>query len=191
MSRLAAHHAAQHVVRELDAAHVEPLLDAQQAPVHQLRERVRRRARGGQRLGHALLGQALAIAGLGEQFVLDHAPHARGLVGERALVEFASGSCRANRPAGRPRSPRGPARGARCSARGRRGSAATARPRHWPVPSRRRRSARSTRPPPATPGVPPGLTTALSACAPFMRASRIRFCVIEGMMPFTLSRCAR
>ncbi len=38
---------------------------------------------------------------------------------------------------------------------------------------------------------PPGFITASSACAPVIRASRIRFCVIEGMMPFTLSRCAR
>ena len=38
---------------------------------------------------------------------------------------------------------------------------------------------------------PPGLTTALSAWAPVMRASRMRFCVIEGIAPFTLSRCAR
>ena len=76
-------------MRELDAAHVEPFLDAQQAPVDQLREGIRRGTGAGQRLDHALLGEALAVAGLGQQFVLDEAPHALRLVGERALVEFA------------------------------------------------------------------------------------------------------
>ncbi len=36
----------------------------------------------------ALLGEALAIAGFGEQVVLDHLAHAGRLVGERALVEL-------------------------------------------------------------------------------------------------------
>ena len=63
---------------------------------------------------HALLGQALAIARLGQQLVLDHPPHAVGLVGERALVEFGEDACRANRPAGRRKSRRVPAPGARC-----------------------------------------------------------------------------
>ena len=39
--------------------------------------------------------------------------------------------------------------------------------------------------------LPPGFSTAASAWAPVIRARRIRFCVIEGMMPFTPSRCAR
>ena len=46
----------------------------------------------------------------------------------------------------------------------------------------------------ATSGVtslPPGLTTASSACSPVMRASRMRFWVMEGMLAFRLSRCAR
>jgi hypothetical protein len=82
------HHAAQHVVRELDATHVESLLDAQQPPVHQLGERIRRGPHRRQRLHHALLGETLAVARLGEQLVLDHPPHAGRLVNERALVEL-------------------------------------------------------------------------------------------------------
>ncbi len=39
--------------------------------------------------------------------------------------------------------------------------------------------------------LPPGFVTAASACWPFMRARRMRFCVIEGMTPFTPSRWAR
>ncbi len=39
--------------------------------------------------------------------------------------------------------------------------------------------------------LPPGFSTAASACAPVIRASRIRFCVIEGIVPFSPSRCAR
>ena len=52
-------------------------------------QRVGRSAGGGKRLEHALLGQAFAIAGLGQQLVLDDAAHALRLVGQRALVEFA------------------------------------------------------------------------------------------------------
>ncbi len=37
---------------------------------------------------HPLLRQALAVAGLGEQLVLDDAAHAGRLVGQRALVEL-------------------------------------------------------------------------------------------------------
>ena len=33
--------------------------------------------------------------------------------------------------------------------------------------------------------MPPGFITAASACAPVIRASRIRFCVIEGIAPFS------
>jgi hypothetical protein len=82
------HDGAQHVVRELHPAHVQALLDAQQAPVHQRRQRP---GRGGSRregLDDTLLGQALAEARLGEHFVLDEAAHPFGLVGERALVEL-------------------------------------------------------------------------------------------------------
>jgi hypothetical protein len=83
------HDAAQDVVRQLDAPHVEPLLDAEQAPVDEHRERIGRGTRCGETLLHALLGQALAVAGLGQQIVLDELPHARRLVGQRALVELA------------------------------------------------------------------------------------------------------
>ena len=80
---------AENVVRELDAAHVEPFLDAQQAPVDELRQRVRRSADRGERLSHALLGQALAKARLGQHLVLDELAHTGGLIGQRALVELA------------------------------------------------------------------------------------------------------
>ena len=83
-----ADHAAEHVVRQFDATHVEAFFDAQQAAVDQLRQRVGRGTGREQRLGHALLGQALAVARFGQQFVLDHAPHARRLVRQRALVEL-------------------------------------------------------------------------------------------------------
>ena len=63
---------------------------------------------------HALLGEALAIAGLGEQVVLDELAHARRLVGERALVEFGEdGVARAGEQVGGDLG-RGPARCARC-----------------------------------------------------------------------------
>ena len=108
------HHAAEHVVGELDAADVEALLDAQQAPVDQLRQRAGRRARRGEELGEALLGEVLAVARLGEEMVLDHLPHARRLAGERALVELGQDGVARARPGGRRRSRRGPARCARC-----------------------------------------------------------------------------
>ena len=75
-------------MRELDAAHVQPLLDAQQAPVDQRGQRIGRRTGGGEGLLHTLLGQAFAMAGLGEQVVLDELAHAGGLIGQRALVEL-------------------------------------------------------------------------------------------------------
>ena len=81
-------HAAQHVVREFRAAQVEPLLDAQQAPVDQRGERVGRGAGGGEGLQHALFGQALAEARLGQHLVFDELAHAGRLVGERAFVEL-------------------------------------------------------------------------------------------------------
>ena len=39
--------------------------------------------------------------------------------------------------------------------------------------------------------LPPGFITACSACAPVIRASRIRFWVIEGISAFNPSRWAR
>ena len=83
-----AHNAAQHVVRELDAPHVEALLDAQQPPVDERRERVGSSTCLGERLADALLGNAFAKAGFREQLVLDEAPHPLRLVGERAFVEL-------------------------------------------------------------------------------------------------------
>ncbi len=71
-------HAGEHVVRELDASHVEPLLDAQQPPVDELRHRPRCRARGREQFLQPFLGEALAVAGLGEQVILDHLPHPSG-----------------------------------------------------------------------------------------------------------------
>src|SRR5207302_9710543 len=50
---------AQHVVRELDAAQVEPLLDAQQPPVDEHRERAGRSSRLGETAEQALLRDAL------------------------------------------------------------------------------------------------------------------------------------
>ena len=88
-SRLALTTLAQHVMRQLDAAHIEPLLDAQQPAVDQRRERVGSGARLGEATEQALLGDVLAEAGVREQLVLDDAPHGRRLVGERALVEVA------------------------------------------------------------------------------------------------------
>ena len=60
-------------MRQLDPAHVEPLLDAQQPAIDQRRKRVRRGAGRRESLAHPLLGQALAVAGLGEELILDHA----------------------------------------------------------------------------------------------------------------------
>ena len=85
--------AAEHVVRELHAAHVQPLLDAQQAAVHQHRERVGCGTRSPETREHALLGDVLAESRRGEQFVLDDPPHHRRLVGEGALVEIAEDAC--------------------------------------------------------------------------------------------------
>jgi hypothetical protein len=76
-------------VRELDAPEVEALLDAQQAPVDQQRQRPRRGAGLVQAAEEALLGHVLAEAGAREQVILDDAAHAGRLVGECTLVEVA------------------------------------------------------------------------------------------------------
>ena len=82
-------HAAQHVVGQLDSAHVEAFLDTQQPPIDQRRERVGRGARGGEVRAQAFLGDVLAEARVGEQLVLDDPAHGRRLVGQRAFVEIA------------------------------------------------------------------------------------------------------
>ncbi len=184
-------HAAQHVVRELDAAHVEPLLDAQQPPVHERGQRIGRGAGIGEGLEHALLGQALAEAGVRQQLVLDHLAQRRRLIGERALVELGQdGVVRAGEQVGGDlgaalrdarvvelaadqRQQRGLDLGV--AQFGAAGDEAHDRLRHF---LRR-------------PACRPACSTAASACWPFMRASRMRFCVIDGITPFTLSRCAR
>jgi hypothetical protein len=79
----------QYVMRQLHSAHVEPLLDAQQPPVDERGQRIGRRAGGRQAFLHALLGQAFAMAGLGEQVVFDELTHTGGLVRQCAFVEFA------------------------------------------------------------------------------------------------------
>ena len=114
------------------------------------------------------------------------------LVGERALVEFGRGSCRASRRAGRRRSPRGPARCARVlSSRQMRlssdGSTSALRELGAAGDETHDRLRDFLRHELAA-----GLRcTALSACAPVIRASRIRFCVIDGMMRPSRSRGAR
>ena len=80
--------AAEHVVGQLHAAHIEPLLDAQQPAVHECGQRLGRSAGGDEAFFHPLLGEALAVAGVGEQLVLDERAHAGGLVGEGAFVEL-------------------------------------------------------------------------------------------------------
>ena len=82
------HHAAEHIVRELDTPQVQAFLDAQQASVDQLRQRVGRSAGRVEALAQSLLGDVLAEAGIGEQVVLDDPAHLRWLVGQRALVEI-------------------------------------------------------------------------------------------------------
>jgi len=82
------HDTAQHVMGEFHSAHVEPILDAQQAAVHQLSQRIGRSARSCQRLGDPLFGQALPISRVRQQLVLDHAADTGRLVRQRALVEF-------------------------------------------------------------------------------------------------------
>ena len=81
-------HRREHVVRELHAPQVQALLDAEQAAVDQLRQRVVRRAGRGEPLAHAFLRDALAVARIGEQLVLEEGPHPRGLVRQHALVEL-------------------------------------------------------------------------------------------------------
>ena len=63
-------------------------LHAQQAAVDQLRQRVLRRPGRREALAHAFLRDALAVARIGEQFVLEKGPHARGLVRQHAFVEL-------------------------------------------------------------------------------------------------------
>ena len=83
-------HAAQHVVGQFDAAHVEPFLDAQQPPVDERRERVSGAAPAAAKCARRrLLRDVLAEAGFGQQLVLDDPAHGRRLVRERALVEIA------------------------------------------------------------------------------------------------------
>ena len=109
-----AHHAAQDVVRELDAAHVEAFLDAQQSTIDELGERVGFGARRCQGLRNALLGEALAIAGFRQQLVFDDAPHTGRLVDQRALVELRQDRvARAGQQVGRDLAPC-PAPAARC-----------------------------------------------------------------------------
>src|SRR5579862_322311 len=78
---------AEHVVRELDAADIEPLLDTQQASVHEDGKRVGRGTGLGKAADQTFLGYILAKTGIGEQVVLDDAPDGGRLIGERALVE--------------------------------------------------------------------------------------------------------
>ena len=186
-----AHHAAEHVVREFDAAHVEAILDSQQTSIDQCRERIRRGTGGGQCLGDALFGEAFAIA------------RTRSAIRLRRRA--------ARRPAGLPM----PARRTRDRIVSREPASKSAeissRPCAWRTvfSSRQIRlssegstSALASSEPPATKRTidsatssdtrrPPGFTTAVSACAPVMRARRMRFCVMEGMIVFTPSRCAR
>src|SRR5689334_9603381 len=68
---------AKNVVRELDAAKIQPLLDAKKASIDEERQRARLRARVIEGAQHALLGEALAEARLGEHLVFDEPPHAR------------------------------------------------------------------------------------------------------------------
>ena len=76
-------------MRQLDAAQVEPLLDAQQPPVDERRQRVGRGARGGEgarRRSSAMFSRKPESV---EQLVLDDPAHGRRLVRQRALVEIA------------------------------------------------------------------------------------------------------
>src|ERR1700743_3831828 len=52
--------AAQHIMRELNSAYVEALLNAQQSPIHQQSQGARRRACGGEATNQALLSDILA-----------------------------------------------------------------------------------------------------------------------------------
>src|SRR6185312_6250312 len=58
-----------------------------QPPVDERRQCVRCSARRRERLLHALLGEAFAKTGFGEQLILDEMTYAAGLIRERALVE--------------------------------------------------------------------------------------------------------
>ncbi len=79
-------------MRQLHAPHVEPLLDAQQAPVHQGRERAGRRAGLVEAGQQPLLGHVLAESRAREQVVLDDLADRGRLIGERPLVEAAQRS---------------------------------------------------------------------------------------------------
>ena len=105
--------AAQHIVRELDAPHIEPLLDAQQPAIDQHRERIGRGAGRLEAADQPLFGDVLAKARAGQQLILDDLAHRGRLIGQRALVEVAEDAWRASRPADRARSRCGPARCAR------------------------------------------------------------------------------
>ena len=79
---------AQHVMRKLDAAHIEPLFDAQQPPVDQQRQRSGGCAGCTEQRRNPLFRDVFAISGLSEKFVLDHPSHSGGLIGECALIEL-------------------------------------------------------------------------------------------------------
>ncbi len=83
------HHRAQHVVRELHPAKVEPFFDPQQPAIDERGERIGRGAGRREAAQNPLFRDALAEARLGEHLVLDEAAHTLGLVGESALVELA------------------------------------------------------------------------------------------------------
>ena len=78
----AAHDAAEHVVREFDAADVKALFDPQQTAVDQHRERIGGGAGGCEAAQQALLGDVFAKTGGGEQLILDDVAYGRRLVGE-------------------------------------------------------------------------------------------------------------
>jgi len=67
--------AAEHIVRELDAADIETFLDAEKAAGDESVERGGRRAGGGKEFLRALKGDVFAVTGIGEQLVLDEVAH--------------------------------------------------------------------------------------------------------------------
>ncbi len=80
-------HAAQHIVRQLDAAHIQPFFDSQQTPVDQQRKRPRRGAGGREAAQQTLLGHVLAKTRRGQEVVFYDAAYGGGLVRQRALIE--------------------------------------------------------------------------------------------------------
>jgi hypothetical protein len=82
-------HAAQHVVGELDAADVQPLLHPQQAAVDQGRQSRGRHAGAGEASQQLFFGDVFAEARLGQQVVLDDIPSRERLVDQGAFVEVA------------------------------------------------------------------------------------------------------